>query len=195
MDLKQTEKTGLNVEGHVVIRDPDSGVILAKRRNAINFENFSVSLANLLANNYGTTGSFGIKTMRFGDGGTVIDGGGHLTYKSPNSNIVSGVLYNQTYSQTIDDVISGSVDNQVVVAHTANTNYSDVVITCTVDNGYPEGNDFTDVSNLDDYVFDEIGIFNANDDMLTHVIFSPVTKPENRRIQVVYTIRIRTAEL
>jgi len=195
MDLLRTEKPRLSIEGHVIITDPDSGAILTSRRNAINFENFSTSIANLLANNTGTTGSFGIKTMRFGDGGTVIDGGGNLTIKSTNANIVSGELHNQTYSQTVDDNITGSVDNQVTVTHTANTDYSDVVITCTVDTGYPTGSDFTDVSNLDDYVFDEIGIFNANDDMLTHVIFSPLTKPENRRIQVVYTIRIRTAEL
>ena len=195
MDLTRTEKPRLSIEGHLKIIDPDSGVVLAKRRNAINFENFSVSIANLLANNTGSTGTYGIRTMRFGDGGTIIDGGGHLTYKTPNSTIVSGALHNQTYSQTVDDNITGSVDNQVVVSHTANTDYSDIVVTCTVDTGYPEGSDFTDVSNTDDYVFDEIALYNANDDMLTHVIFSPVTKQDTNRIQVEYTIRIRTTEL
>lgn len=176
MNLLKTEKPRLSIEGHLKIVDPDSGVVLAKRRNAINFENFSISIANLLANNYGAIGSYGIKTMRFGDGGTIIDGGGHLTFKSTNTNIVSGVLHNQTYSQTVDDNITQSTENQVTVTHTSSTDYSDVVITCTVGTGYPEGEDFTDVTNLSDYVFDEIAIFNANDDMLTHVIFSPVTK-------------------
>lgn len=195
MNLLKTEKPRLSIEGHLKIVDPDSGAVLANRRNAINFENFSVSIANLLANNYGATGSYGIKTMRFGDGGTIVDGGGHLTIKSTNANIVSGALHNQTYSQTVDDNITQSTENEVTVTHTSNTDYSDVVITCTVGTGYPTGSDFTDVTNLDDYVFDEVAIFNANDDMLTHVIFSPVTKAENRRIQVIYTIRIRTMEI
>lgn len=186
------EKPALSVEGHVKIIDPDSGAVILSRRNAINFENFSVSIANLLANNTGATGSFGIRSLRFGDGGTVVDGAGNITSKSTNADSVSGSLYNQTYSQTVDDTITNDVENQVVISHTANTDYSDIVITCTVGTGYPVGEDNTDVGNSSDYVFDEIAVFNANDDMLTHVIFSPVTKAETKKIQVIYTIRIRT---
>jgi hypothetical protein len=44
-----------------------------------------------------------------------------------------------------------------------------------------------------DYVFDEIALYTANDDLLTHVVFHPVQKSANRKIQVLYTIRLRTS--
>ena len=47
-----------------------------------------------------------------------------------------------------------------------------------------------------EYVFDELGVFtNATsfDDskMLTHVIFHPVQKSQNRVIEIIYTIRVQ----
>jgi hypothetical protein len=44
-----------------------------------------------------------------------------------------------------------------------------------------------------DYIFDELALYTANDDLLTHVIFHPVQKSANRKIQVIYTIRLRTS--
>ena len=43
------------------------------------------------------------------------------------------------------------------------------------------------------YVFDELALYTANGDLLTHVIFHPVQKSANRKIQVVYTLRMRTS--
>jgi hypothetical protein len=43
------------------------------------------------------------------------------------------------------------------------------------------------------YVFDELALYTANSTMLTHVIFHPVQKSANRKIQVIYTLRIRTS--
>jgi hypothetical protein len=195
MSLSKIEKPMIGVEGHITIWDPEDGKVLVRRRNAINFENMSIAIANLLANESGNTSTYEISTMRFGNGGTIIDGLGAITYKATNTNVTTGALYNETYLQNVDEYISGSANNSVEVAHTNGNLYSDVVVTCTLDYNEPVGQDIYDTSadmNAD-YVFDELALYTANDDLLTHVIFHPVQKSANRKIQVIYTLRIRTS--
>ena len=191
MELK-IEKPLVGIEGHIKIWDPESGEVFVRRRNAVNYENMSVAIANLLANESGSTSTYEIATMRFGNGGTSIDGLGNVTYKATNTNTASGILYNQTFSQTVDDA---SADNSVEVTHTSPNTYSDVVTTCTIDYATPTGQDTLDTSTdmNGTYVFDELGLYTGNGDLLTHVIFHPVQKSANRKIQVVYTLRIRTS--
>jgi hypothetical protein len=185
MSLSQVEKSLVNIEGHVLVKDADTGEVLAKRRNAIHFENMSVAIANLLANQAGTTGTHNVMTMKYGNGGTLIDGTGAVTYKAPNTNAITSGLYNETYSQAVDSV---------AVVHTNGNVYSDVVVTSTLDYATPVGQDTEDTGTdmNGDYVFDEVSIYSGNDNMLTHVIFHPVQKSANRKISVVYTLRIRT---
>ena len=195
MSLNKIETPLVSIEGHIKIWDPESGEVLVRRRNAVNFENMSIAIANLLANSSGSTSTYEIATMRFGNGGTSIDGLGAVTYKATNTNSASGALYNETHSQTVDDAITSSVDNQVIAQHTSPNNYSDVTTTCTLDYNIPAGQDTTDTAtNMNDtYVFDELALYTANNDLLTHVIFHPVQKSANRKIQVVYTLRIRSS--
>ena len=157
MSLDKINDTSLiGIEGHIKIWDPDSGEVLVRRRNAINFENMSIALASLLANEAGNTGTHSVATMRFGNGGTTIDGLGTVTYKATNTNSASGALYNQTFSQSVDEAVTGSADNGTEVSHTAPNTYSDVVITCTLDFAGVTGEDLTDTAtNMNDtYVFD-----------------------------------------
>ena len=195
MSLSQIEKPMIGVEGHITIRDPETGEVLVRRRNAINFENMSIAIANLLANESGVTSTYQLATMRFGNGGTIIDGLGAVTYKSTNTNVTSGALYNQTHSQSIDEIVSLSANNGTEVLHTNGNLYSDVVVTCTLDYNQPAGQDTYDTSaNMNGtYVFDELALYTANGNLLTHVIFHPVQKSANRKIQVIYTLRIRTS--
>tara|TARA_B100001093_G_scaffold427557_1_gene421948 strand:+ start:9107 stop:9766 length:660 start_codon:yes stop_codon:yes gene_type:complete len=195
MSLEQIETPLIGIEGHIKIWDPESGEVLVRRRNAVNFENMSIALANLLASESGATSTYEIKTLRFGNGGTSIDGLGAVTYKATNTNSASGALYNQTHSQTVDETISGSADNSTEASHTSPNAYSDVTVTCTLDYGTPTGQDTTDTAtNMNGtYVFDELALYTANNDLLTHVIFHPVQKSANRKIQVVYTLRIRSS--
>jgi|TARA_R110000868_G_scaffold115478_3_gene308344 hypothetical protein len=195
MSLSKIEKTMIGIEGHITVWDPDNGEVLVRRRNAINFENMSIAIANLLANESGTTSTYEIAEMRFGNGGTLIDGLGAVTYKATNTNITTGALYNETYAQSVDEVVSGSANNSVEVLHTNGNLYSDVVITCTLDYNEPAGQDTYDTSSdmNADYIFDELALYTANEDLLTHVIFHPVQKSANRKIQVIYTLRIRTS--
>ncbi|MAI03252.1 MAG: hypothetical protein CMQ75_01820 [Gammaproteobacteria bacterium] len=196
MSLDKINDTSLiGIEGHIKIWDPDSGEVLVRRRNAINFENMSIALASLLANEAGNTGTHHIATLRFGNGGTTIDGLGNVTYKATNTNSASGVLYNQTFSQAVDEAVTSSALNGTEISHTSPNTYSDVITTCTLDYGSVAGQDSTDVAtNMNDtYVFDELAIFSGNNDLLTHVVFHPVQKSENRKIQVIYTLRIRSS--
>ena len=195
MSLEQFETPLIGVEGHIKIWDPDSGEVFVRRRNAVNYENMSIAIANLLANASGSTSTYEISTMRFGNGGTSIDGLGAVTYKATNTNSASGALYNETHSQTVDDAITSSTDNQVVASHTSPNNYSDVITTCTLDYAIPAGQDATDTGTdmNGTYVFDELALYTANNDLLTHVVFHPVQKSANRKIQVVYTLRIRSS--
>jgi hypothetical protein len=195
MSLSKIEKPMIGVEGHITIWDPENGKVLVRRRNAINFENMSIAIANLLANESGATSTYEIAEMRFGNGGTIIDGLGAVTYKATNTNVTTGALYNETYAQSVDEVISGSANNSVEVAHTNGNLYSDVVVTCTLDYNEPVGQDTYDItSDMNaDYVFDELALYTANNNLLTHVIFHPVQKSANRKIQVIYTLRIRTS--
>jgi hypothetical protein len=97
MSLSKIEKPMIGVEGHITIWDPENGEVLVRRRNAINFENMSIAIANLLANESGATSTYGIATMRFGNGGTLIDGLGAVTYKSTNTNHPSAICVIKSY--------------------------------------------------------------------------------------------------
>lgn len=196
MSLEQHIETPLiGIEGHIKIWDPESGEVLVRRRNAVNYENMSIAIANLLASEAGSTSTYEVSTMRFGNGGTSIDGLGAVTYKATNTNSSTGALYNQTFSQAVDESVTGSADNSVEASHTSPNTYSDVIVTCTLDYATPGGQDTLDTAtNMNGtYVFDELALYTANNDLLTHVIFHPVQKSANRKIQVVYTLRIRSS--
>ena len=84
------------------------------------------------------------------------------------------------------------MNNNTTVVHTGGTTYTDVVIISTLDYGEPVGQDpLDDTSSQEgDFVFDEIGLVSQQGRLLTHLIFHPVQKAANRKIQVVYTVRI-----
>ena len=48
------DRSGVQVQGHIKIWDPESGEVIVDKRNAIHYENMSQALANSLANK--TTG-------------------------------------------------------------------------------------------------------------------------------------------
>ena len=88
--------------------------------------------------------------------------------------------------------------NKIETRHLSGTNYTDVLVTCLLDYGEPNGQDAVDnATNTEgNYVFDELGLVSYNDqgtgNLLTHVIFHPVQKSLNRLIQIDYTLRIQS---
>ena len=197
MTDKFNEKQGILYKDTSKITDPTTGEVLVDKRNAIHYENMSISLADSLSNQ----GQGMIYQMAFGNGGTTVDPTGIITYLSPNSTGTNASLYNQTYQKVIDDNSVNNTDptrNKLETRHVSGTNYTDIVATCLLDYGEPEGQDALDnaTENESLYVFDELGLIGystiGTGRLLTHVIFHPVQKSLNRLIQIDYTVRVQS---
>lgn len=183
----------LAIEGHVLIRDPDTNEIIVNKRNAIHKENMVFALASLISTTIDSnSNSAFIQSLAFGNGGVIVDGSGNITYRSVNAGEVTDTLYNQTYSKVVNFDEDVDSDNNIKIVNTTGTAYTDIVVTSTLDYGEPQGQDaYDDASTLQgDFVFDEIGLVSQQGRSLSHLIFHPVQKSANRRIQVVYTVRI-----
>ena len=194
---KIKENSGVLIQGHIKIHDPESDKIFVDKRNAIHYENMSVALAESVANQ----GQGFINSMSFGNGGTSVDPTGIITYLTPNSTGTNATLYNQTYTKIVDDRSVSNLDpqrNKIETRHINGTNYTDVVVTCLLDYGEPNGQDAVDTASVSDslYVFDELGLVSYSPSgtgkLLTHVIFHPVQKSLNRVIQIDYTVRVQS---
>ena len=194
---KIKENSGVLIQGHIKIHDPESDKVFVDKRNAIHYENMSVALAESVANQ----GQGFINSMSFGNGGTSVDPTGIITYLTPNSTGTNATLYNQTYTKIVDDRSVSNLDpqrNKIETRHVNVTNYTDVVVTCLLDYGEPNGQDAVDGASASDslYVFDELGLVSYSPSgtgkLLTHVIFHPVQKSLNRLIQIDYTVRVQS---
>jgi len=201
-DIKMSqpnENSGVHIEGHIKIFDPESKEVFIDKRNAIHFENMSEALATTLANK----SSGFIHEMHFGNGGTSVDPTGVVSYLPANSTGSGADLYNKTYYKVVDDNSSLNLDpsrNKIEVRHTPGLVYTDILVSCLLDYGEPSGQQaFDNTTNFDDdFVFDELGLKSWNGStvgegkLLTHVVFHPVQKSLNRLIQIDYTVRIQT---
>lgn len=186
------DKSFINVDGHVLIKDVDSGEVLLDKHNAINYENMSLAIAHLLANQTDpVTGlSHFITEMAYGNGGTAIDSVGLITYNTPNVSDSAGTLYNQTYTKSVTSTTDEN--NAMAIYHSALQSYTDIVVTSTLDYNEPDAQDVIDnATTKTDFVFDEIGLINELGSTLTHIIFHPIQKSANRKLQIVYTLRIK----
>jgi hypothetical protein len=186
------------IEGFIKIFDPNDGTVFVDKRNAINYENISIAMAQTLSNrNLGY-----IYEMAFGNGGSSVDATGVITYLPPNTTGQNADLYNQTYQKVVDDRSAANQDpqnNKMTVLHTSGNFYSDILVSCLLDYGEPpQQQAFDNSTNFNgEYVFDELGLkaWNGAADnlrLITHVIFHPVQKSLNRQIQIDYTLRIQT---
>lgn len=207
-DKIDTEKTpndvsGVHVQGHIKIFDPESGEIFVDKRNAIHYENISEAIAYSLANK----GQSYIYEMHFGNGGTSVDPTGIINYLPPNVNTSNSNLYNPTFAKIVDNTSALNADptrNKMEIRHVPGRVYTDIIVSCLLDYGEPTGQSaFDNSTSLEDtYTFDELGLKARSTDgtsgltttgkLLTHVIFHPVQKSLNRLIQIDYTVRIQT---
>ena len=191
------ETGGFHFEGHIKIFDPTTGEVLIDKRNAIHYENMSVAMVNSLSNQ----GQGTLYQMVFGNGGTNVDPTGLITYLTPNTVGINTSLYNQTFQKVIDQNAIENVDpirNKMQIRHISGATYSDIIISCILDYGEPDGQEAFDnsVDMSGNFVFDELGLVSFNPSgtgkLLTHVIFHPVQKSLNRLLQIDYTIRIQS---
>ena len=193
------ERGGISVQGHIKIFDPETKEVFVNKRNAIHYENMSEAIATSLGNK----GINFITEMHFGNGGTTVDPTGVITYLPTNTNVQNADLYSPQYFKIVDDTNAANGDplrNKISITHVPGQIYSDIIISCLLDYGEPNGQAVFDNSQdlNGQFVFDELGLkgFNASGEglgkLLTHVIFSPVQKSLNRLIQIDYTVRIQT---
>jgi hypothetical protein len=197
------EQSGIYVRGHIKIFDPETKEVYIDKPNAIHYENFSQSLASSIANK----GENFIYEMTFGNGGTSVDPTGIITYLPTNTVGQNANLYNPTYSKIVDNTTAANLDpvnNKMTIAHVPGTVYTDILVSCLLDYGEPNGQQpFDNSQNLNgEYVFDELGLRGRSTDgttgllstglLLTHVVFMPVQKSLNRLIQIDYTVRVQT---
>ena len=190
------------IEGFLKIYDPNNGEIFVDKKNAINYENMSIAIADTLSSRgYGE-----IYEMAFGNGGASVSDTGVITYLPPNVTGQNAALYNQTYAKIVDDTSVFNLDptrNKMTVFHTTGRTYTDILVQCLLDYGEPSGQAAFDNSTQTDssYIFDELGLLanygtdnngNVITRLLTHVIFHPVQKSLNRQIQIDYTVRIQS---
>ena len=80
-EQKPNETGGFHFEGHIKIFDPQTKEVFVDKRNAIHYENMSVAMVQSLSNQgYGT-----VYQMAFGNGGTIVDPTGLISYLTPNT--------------------------------------------------------------------------------------------------------------
>jgi hypothetical protein len=199
------DSTHINIDGHVKIWDPKTKEILVSKHNAINPETMTLILAQMLQ---GNNDSY-VYELHFGNGGLIIDETGNITYNDVTDNLSTGIeagLYNATYFKVVDTIDTTNnidpINNKVVVSHTTGLNYTDLVITCTLEENEPDSSSENNLIDSPaeyngDYIFNELGLKSRGSAgkntgyLLSHIVFDPVQKSANRVIQVIYTLRIR----
>lgn len=186
----------LTIEGHVKIYDLTAKTILFEGANAVNSETMSIVVANMLQGN----NSNYVYELHMGNGGTVIDETGSITYKDVTENLELGTvaeLYNPIFYKVVDEIDNVYNDdatrNNVSVQHSEGLSYTDLIITCTLEEEQPN----VGSAIPGEIIFNEIGLKNRGLSgpntgyLLSHIVFEPVTKNAGRVIQIVYTLRIR----
>lgn len=190
----------ISVVGHVKIADKNSKEVLLDKHNAIHNKNMAIAIARGLANEPPTVpsapGINQIYELRLGNGGSAIDIGNMISYQAPNVTGASADLYNETYSELVDEQQAGTpAENSVTLSITPDpAETAIVIVTATIAAGEPSGQDISDSPpNTDpeaDFAFDELGLFTSDGMLLTHIIFSPILKTANRELVITYTLTV-----
>jgi len=187
------DQAKLSIEGHVLIKDVDTNEVLLDKFNAINFENMAVAIAHLLANQTDNGNGYYIARMAFGRGGTVIDSNGNISYKLPKVDGTQGDLYEPLMGSGLTRFEKAISSFEIPEADSQQ--YRD--LTSVVVLNYDEPADAmqldtaSDFDDAESYVFDELALVGDNGNFLTHLIFHPIQKSLNRKLEVRYTLRIR----
>lgn len=104
MSAKNNTVVPIQVKGHCKIVD-DLGNVLLDKDNAIHPQNMARVIARALANEH----NYFVHRIAFGNGGTTVDAAYTVTYKSVNDGQSPDIatwdsrIYNETYSEIIDD--------------------------------------------------------------------------------------------
>ncbi len=154
-------------------------------------------MARVIARGLAHESNSSVFKMNLGNGGTHIDTGLNITYLTPNVTGTTATLYNETYSEVIDEQEVSVAPGNSVVSSASPTPAITSVVTCTLEltADEPAGQAVSDGVTTDPdslYTFDELGLFTGDSTplMLSHLIFSPIEKTANRSILITYTLTI-----
>ena len=189
------------VKGHGLIKDNKTGEILLDKYNAIHNKNLAIALARGLAAQVpdATTGlrTNQIFKIKLGNGGSSVDTLGVITFNPPNVVSPTATLYNETYSEIIDDSSANApAENSVTWMEDPSPNSTSTIIVCSaiISADEPSGQLLTDTdpanSVNNQFAFDEMGLFTSDDLLLSHLIFAPLLKTANRELALTYTLTI-----
>jgi hypothetical protein len=185
----------INVKGHVLVHD-SAGVILLDADNAIHNQNMAIAIARGLSN-FTTPATGGIYTIAFGNGGSNVDSLNQITFLPLNVTSPTATLYSETYSQPVDQFVANTANNYPANSVTwqqspAPSVSTIVIVTATILASQPPGELITDspanTTLNSQFAFDELGLLTQDNLLLTHIIFSPILKTQNREIVVTYTL-------
>lgn len=193
-----SEKSSIQISGHVLINDR-SGEIYLDKANAVHNKNMAIALARGLSNNppngSGNT-LHQIFKIKLGNGGSTIDSSNQITFLPPNVTGASADLWSPTYEELVDELnVLTPPENSVTYQESPAPDDSTIVIvSAVIGAGEPSGQDLTDTPPNPDpnaqFAFDELGLFTADDRLLTHIVFSPILKTANRELVITYTLTI-----
>lgn len=183
----------LKVHGHVKAVEKETGKVLIDKNNAIHPQN----MARIIARGLAHEPNAWVFTMGLGNGGTHIDASLNIAYLPPNVTGVNATLYNQTYSEIIDDQNVGVALGNSAISSASPAPAITSIVTCVLELSpdEPAGqatSDGTTTNPDSQFTFDELALFTADSPplMLSHLIFSPVEKTANRSILITYTLTI-----
>lgn len=180
------------VKGHVKIVDKNTGEVLLDKNNAIHAYNMGKAIARGLANEP----NYQIYKVSLGNGGTTIDSNSDIIYNPPKVDPTDTDIYNETYSEVVDEASAAPAGNSVVSTFgTLPVTTSLVTTIITLAANEPAGQDYSDggdgSDNMEDlFVFDELGLKTGDNLLLSHIIFSPIEKTQNRELIITYTLTI-----
>lgn len=193
-----------HVSGHVKIHDVDTGEVLLDKSNAIHPQNMARCIARGLSHEAASW----IYAIQLGNGGTHIDGGGNISFMTPNVTGTNATLYNATYSAVVDpSSVLNTVNTITSAASPGGVLTSTTTVSIVLGAAFPAGQATTDgtTTNPDSlYTFDEIGLFTAvnaenpavtptnltGGSMLAMLVSSPIEKTANRSLVLTYTLTV-----
>lgn len=169
----------VQLSGFIQLIDPDSNELILAKKNAINYN----KIANLISTMLTSSHSVVIGSVVYGNSGVLIDSIGNVTYKPTNTTRGSTLdLYNQIIEKALSTDTLTSVNN-ISIPVDPDDNSVDIVINSLLD--YDEL-----YNSSSDFEINELGLKTSDGELFSHVAFHPIQKTGNRKIKLVYTIRI-----
>jgi hypothetical protein len=128
-----------------------------------------------------------------GNGGTDINSSQNIVYNTPNIIGTNASLYNETYSEIIDELSGAPSGNSVISANSNENDSAFVICTVQLSSNEPSGQASTDGVTTDPnspFTFDELGLMTQDGLLLSHIVFNPIEKNAQRELIISYTLTI-----